>query len=122
MEIKIIGNSLPNIPWQDKPEGYRFPMWRYSENPITEWNNVGRTGRIFNSAVVPKDGKFVGVFRADGRATFPQIHFGTSEDGIHWDINPEYIHWKDENGEEFVSDDFDFHKWSPFCRLKRPFL
>ena len=103
MEIKIIGKSIPNIPWQNKPEGYPFPVWRYTENPITQWNPVGRASRIFNSAVIPKDGKFVGVFRADNRAILPQIHFGTSEDGIHWDINPDYIHWKDENGEEFVS-------------------
>ena len=31
---KIIGQSIPNIPWQDKPEGYRYPVWRYTENPI----------------------------------------------------------------------------------------
>ena len=31
---KIIGNALPNIPWQDKPQGYDKPVWRYDHNPI----------------------------------------------------------------------------------------
>ena len=31
---KIIGKELKNIPWQDKPVGYRYPVWRYTENPI----------------------------------------------------------------------------------------
>ena len=31
---KIIGNALPNIPWQDKPENLDAPVWRYTENPI----------------------------------------------------------------------------------------
>ena len=31
---KIIGNALPNIPWQDKPAGCDMPLWRYSENPV----------------------------------------------------------------------------------------
>ena len=50
---KIIGQSLPNIPWEEKPEGYRMPLWRYSGNPI-----IGRDGNrvsnsVFNSAIVP---------------------------------------------------------------------
>ena len=31
---KIIGKALPNMPWQEKPEGYTMPVWRYTENPI----------------------------------------------------------------------------------------
>ena len=31
---KIIGNSLPNMPWQDKPAGEIMPVWRYDANPI----------------------------------------------------------------------------------------
>ena len=33
-EIKIIGSALPNIPWEDRPEGSSVPLWRYSQNPI----------------------------------------------------------------------------------------
>ena len=31
---KIIGSELKNIPWEEKPEGYSLPVWRYSGNPI----------------------------------------------------------------------------------------
>ena len=30
-EIKIIGSALPNIPWEDRPEGSSVPLWRYSD-------------------------------------------------------------------------------------------
>ena len=36
---KIIGNALPNIPWQDPPETLRTPLWRFDGNPI-----IGRDG------------------------------------------------------------------------------
>ena len=38
---KIIGNALPNIPWQDPPETLRTPLWRFDGNPI-----IGRDGKI----------------------------------------------------------------------------
>ena len=50
---KIIGASIPNIPWQEKPEGYRYPVWRYSGNPIITRDNLFMSNSIFNSAVVP---------------------------------------------------------------------
>ena len=37
---KIIGQSIPNIPWQDKPEGYKYPVWRYSGNPVITRDNL----------------------------------------------------------------------------------
>ena len=37
---KIIGKSLPNIPWQEKPQGYKMPVWRYTENPIIGRNDL----------------------------------------------------------------------------------
>ena len=83
---KIIGRSLPNIPWQEKPEGYTMPVWRYTENPI-----IGRSGNkvsnsVFNSAVVPFEDGFAGVFRCDSRSISMDIFVGRSKDGIHWDI------------------------------------
>lgn len=33
---KIIGEALPNMPWQDKPSGYNAPVWRYTQNPIIQ--------------------------------------------------------------------------------------
>lgn len=31
---KIIGNNLPDMPWQEKPAGEHMPVWRYDQNPI----------------------------------------------------------------------------------------
>ena len=64
---KIIGNALPNIPWQDKPQGYDKPVWRYDHNPIIPRDLIPTSNSIFNSAVVPFEGKFAGVFRCDNR-------------------------------------------------------
>ena len=66
---KIIGKSLPNIPWQEKPEGYTMPVWRYTENPIIGRNGNKVSNSVFNSAVVPFEDGFAGVFRCEiGRA------------------------------------------------------
>jgi len=45
---KIIGSSLPNIPWQEKPVGYEMPVWRYNENPIIQRNAIKNSNSIFN--------------------------------------------------------------------------
>ena len=26
----IIGEALPNMPWEDKPAGYQEPVWRFN--------------------------------------------------------------------------------------------
>ena len=41
------------------------PVWRYKENPIIGRNPVEGVARIFNSAVIPYEGKFIGVFRGE---------------------------------------------------------
>ena len=33
-KIKIIGDAMENMPWQDKPAGYAGVVWRHEENPI----------------------------------------------------------------------------------------
>lgn len=84
--IKITGEELPNIPWQEKPEGCHDVVWRYSGNPIIERDAIPSSNSIFNSAVVPFEGKFAGVFRCDSRSRSMDIFAGFSENGIHWDI------------------------------------
>ena len=84
--IKITGEELSNIPWQEKPEGCHDVVWRYSGNPIIERDAIPSSNSIFNSAVVPFEGKFAGVFRCDSRSRSMDIFAGFSEDGIHWDI------------------------------------
>jgi len=33
-KLIISGNPLPNMPWEERPEGQRTPLWRCSKNPI----------------------------------------------------------------------------------------
>ena len=72
---KIIdGNNLPNIPWQDKPKDCWLPIWRYSENPVIGRNPFPGMGRIYNSAVIPWEGKFKGVFRSEDTSARPFLY------------------------------------------------
>lgn len=83
---KIIGNDLPGMPWQDKPAGYRMPVWRYDHNPIIGRNETKHSNSIFNSAVVPFRDGYAGVFRCDSRSVSMDLFAGFSEDGIHFHI------------------------------------
>jgi beta-1,4-mannooligosaccharide/beta-1,4-mannosyl-N-acetylglucosamine phosphorylase len=99
MNKTIIGSALPNIPWEKKPKGCTDVLWRYSKNPILDWNPIPKAARIYNSAVLPVDGGFVGVFRADqknGRAT---LFLGKSKNALQWKIGPDPIQWVDEEGQ-----------------------
>jgi beta-1,4-mannooligosaccharide/beta-1,4-mannosyl-N-acetylglucosamine phosphorylase len=88
---KIIGKNLSNIPWQDKPKDCNKPIWRYTQNPIIKRDILPNSNSVFNSAVVPFDGGFAGVFRCDNTSRSMNIHVGFSLDGINWDINHEPI-------------------------------
>ena len=52
-ELKIIGDPMPDMPWEDRPEGYGKVMWRYSGNPVIPRDLLPDSNSIFNSAVVP---------------------------------------------------------------------
>lgn len=101
MSLEILnGVSIPNMPWQDRPEGCKDVIWRYSNNPVLKRDLLPTSNSIFNSAVVPlRDangnltGKFAGVFRVDDKARRMAIHAGFSDDGLNWNINPEKIEW-----------------------------
>ena len=88
---KIIGDALPNIPWQDRPMGNTDPVWRYTENPIIDRTAVKDANSIFNSAVVPYGDEFRGVFRLDDITREQYLVTGESKDGIHWHLNDEKI-------------------------------
>lgn len=98
-KYKILSEPIQNIPWEDKPAGYGFPVWRSKLNPIVKRNPVKGIARIFNSAVVPwKDGTFIGVFRAETVNTLPHLRVGRSLDGIHWDFEEKRLEMVDEQG------------------------
>jgi beta-1,4-mannooligosaccharide/beta-1,4-mannosyl-N-acetylglucosamine phosphorylase len=98
MSKTIIGKALPNIPWEERPAGDKSVMWRYSKNPLIGWNPTPSTARIYNSAVLPLDGEFIGVFRADHKNGRANIHFGRSKDGLKFSIEDQVIPWVDEKG------------------------
>ncbi|OPJ64592.1 glycoside hydrolase family 130 protein [Clostridium oryzae] len=87
----IIGPALPNIPWEDKPSDCKEVIWRFSQNPIIPRDLLPNSNSIFNSAVVPFEGKFAGVFRCDDKRREMRIHAGFSDDGINWKIDEKPI-------------------------------
>lgn len=96
---KIIGQSLHNLPWQEKPVGCTAPVWRYSANPIIRRDAIPSSNSIFNSAAVPFGDGFAGVFRCDSKSVSMDIFAGFSEDGINWEINHEPLSFIGEDKE-----------------------
>ncbi|MDR1559163.1 MAG: glycoside hydrolase family 130 protein [Clostridiales bacterium] len=103
-DLIVMGESIPNLPWQDKPKNCpALPLWRYSANPIIQRNPAPDIARVFNSAVVPYEGAFVGVFRGECVDGVPRLYLGESADGIQWNIDSEQILFKDGHGKPFLS-------------------
>ena len=103
MSIAFVnGTSLPNIPWQERPEGCAAPLWRFADNPVIGRNPAPGLARIFNSAVVPYKGGFLAALRGEQTDGIPMIYLGRSDDGIHWREDPEKVRFVDENGKEFM--------------------
>ena len=78
---------MPNIPWEEKPNNCSDVVWRSSSNPIIPRDLIPHSNSIFNSAVVPFEGGFAGVFRVDNKKREMRIHRGKSKDGVHWEID-----------------------------------
>jgi beta-1,4-mannooligosaccharide/beta-1,4-mannosyl-N-acetylglucosamine phosphorylase len=102
-KVLINGYSLPNIPFEERKEKGESPLWRYSKNPITKRNPVPGVGRIFNSAVVPFNGKFIGVFRGERVNGVTVLYLGHSDDGIKWNFDQEPLKFVDEEGKPVES-------------------
>lgn len=93
----VENTSLKNIPWEDRPANSHDVVWRYSANPVIPRDAISCANSIFNSAVVPFEDGFAGVFRVDDRARRMRLHVGSSVDGVKFEI--------DEKPIEFVCDD-----------------
>ena len=100
--VKLYCGALPNMPWQEKPASCSAPVWRYTENPVIGRNPLPGVERIFNSAVVPYQGAYIGVFRGEQVNGIPYIYLGRSADGIHWDFDKDKIPFVNEKGEPFM--------------------
>jgi len=109
MDMKIVGQSLPNMPWEERPKDCKDIVWRSKHNPIIKRNQAKDANSIFNSAVVPfKDG-FAGVFRVDDRARRMNIRRGFSKDGYNWEIDDEPINFIQQTRDPLVSE----YKYDP---------
>ncbi len=90
---------LPNIPWEKRPNDCNDVVWRYSANPIIPRDLIPSSNSIFNSAVVPFEDKFAGVFRCDNKKREMNLHRGFSGNGIDWRLDDAPIDWQFSNTE-----------------------
>jgi beta-1,4-mannooligosaccharide/beta-1,4-mannosyl-N-acetylglucosamine phosphorylase len=82
---------LPSIPWEDRPDGSDAVVWRSERNPIIPRDTIPCSNTVFNSAAVPFQDGFAGVFRVDTRAYHMQLHAGFSDDGCDWRLDHDPI-------------------------------
>ncbi len=90
----LVGENLPNIPWQARPSGSNDVVWRYSANPVIPRHASPTADSIYNSAVVPFRGGFAGVFRCDDRARNMTLRVGRSADGIEFKLADEQLRFE----------------------------
>jgi beta-1,4-mannooligosaccharide/beta-1,4-mannosyl-N-acetylglucosamine phosphorylase len=86
-------STLPNLPWEERPAGCSEVIWRYSANPIIPRDLIPSSNSIFNSAVVPFQGRFAGVFRCDDKKRVMNLNRGFSANGIDWTLDNDPIDW-----------------------------
>ena len=101
--FQLIEKGVSNLPWQERPKKVNgAPIWRYSQTQVIGRNPTEGVARIFNSAVVPYEGEFIGVFRGEQINGIPYIYLGRSKDGICWSFDKNKIPFEDENGNPFM--------------------
>jgi len=83
-----------NIPWEARPAGCSDVIWRYSKNPIIPRDLIPSSNSIFNSAVVPYEDRFAGVFRVDNKKREMNLYRGFSDDGLDWKLDHDPIAWE----------------------------
>ncbi|NLM41826.1 MAG: glycosidase [Firmicutes bacterium] len=94
-----MGPEVPNLPWEERPRGSSDVLWRYSQNPVIPRDLIPCSNSIFNSAVVPYQGEFRGVFRVDNKAREMRLHAGRSSDALTWELEPDPIAFQGANEE-----------------------
>ncbi len=103
-DIRTNAEPLPNIPWQERPAGDGNVLWRFTQNPVVGPRAIRAATYIHNSAVIPFEGEFRGVFRVDNRSRRMQLHKGRSKDGLQWILDEEPL--------RFVSDEPEIAQFS----------
>jgi len=89
----------PPFVWSPRPAGSTDLVWRYPGNPILGRRAIPCAQAVYNSAVVPFQNRYAGVFRADHMNGLPDLHVGWSDDGIRWELSPEPIGFATSDGE-----------------------
>ena len=92
------------IPWQDRKANNSDIVWRYDENPVVNRYDIPSSNSIFNSAIVPFNGNFAGVFRCDDKSISMNLHVGFSSDGINWELEHDPIVMQEGNSNLVRSD------------------
>lgn len=106
--LVINGSPLPNIPWEDRAAGSSAVVWRSQRNPIIPHDLIPSSNSIFNSAVVPYQGAFAGVFRCDNTEREMRLHAGRSHDGITWQIDHQRLHFQPANAQVAEINQFQY--------------
>ena len=79
---RLLDAHAAPIPWEDRPAGYTPSDLALRAEPRHPARPAARrSNSIFNSAVVPFEGGFAGVFRCDDWTRRMQLHRGFSPDG-----------------------------------------
>ncbi|WP_428633280.1 glycoside hydrolase family 130 protein [Sedimenticola sp.] len=86
--------SIPNLPWQERPAGSSAVVWRYDQNPVIPRSPFPGANSTFNSAIIPYQNEFAGVFRIDDTRRVMNLYLGFSQDGLNWDIQSSPIHFQ----------------------------
>jgi beta-1,4-mannooligosaccharide/beta-1,4-mannosyl-N-acetylglucosamine phosphorylase len=87
MTTKILNpTSIPNLPWQARPNGCSDVVWRYQHNPVIPRSPFPGANSTFNSAIIPYKNAFAGVFRIDNTSRVMNLYLGFSPDGLNWEI------------------------------------
>jgi beta-1,4-mannooligosaccharide/beta-1,4-mannosyl-N-acetylglucosamine phosphorylase len=79
------------FPWHENSARESDAIWRYELNPVIARNPLPTVARIYNSAVIPFNGRYTGVFRADYHNGMPYLHVGWSDNGLNWKFEPNQI-------------------------------
>ena len=95
MTLQLIHPTpILNLPWEERPADSSDIVWRYSHNPVIPRRPFPSANSTFNSAVIPYQDHFVGIFRIDDTRRVMNLHFGSSQDGLSWQIDPQTIQFQ----------------------------
>jgi len=99
MSQTMIGDPLPNIPWEDRPAGCTDVVWRHRSNPLIGRNPIPCAQGVYNSAVIAYEGEFIGILRVEHKDSMPRLHLARSRDALHWNIEPDKIEMSSDDPE-----------------------